>query len=179
MDMQIRTGVANSEYMMITNSRQSKPGAINGIPIANSPRSRGFTLLESLVAFVLTLIAVLALVSLFPAGLVSIQQSGDSTQAQAIAQHWLDYIREYYQTETRLPSGFPASGSTFDCTPTNEQQMIFRGTNQQQMTFTCDYQYVNVAGAGGTPEHRIDFFITWSTPQRGTESRTYEEYVIN
>ena len=136
--------------------------------------------MEMMVAFVLGLTAVLTLVGLFPTGITAIQQSSDSVQAQAIAQHYMDYIREYYQTETRLPTGFTASGTSFDCTPANEQPMTFRGVTQQNTTFTCVYTYVNVATLGATtPEHRIDFTVSWTTAQRGSESRTYEEYVIN
>ena len=141
-------------------------------------RCRGFTMMEMLVAFMITLVAVLSLVSVFSTGVVSIQQSSDSDQAQAVAQAWMDYIREYYQTETHLPAGFPTSGSTFDCTPYAAQPSLFRNVTQQQTTFTCDYQYLNV-GVGQTPEHRIDFIVTWTTQQRGTETRTYEQYVIN
>jgi len=135
--------------------------------------------MEMMVAFVLGLTAVLTLVGLFPTGITAIQQSSDSVQAQAIAQAYMDYIREYYQTETRLPTGFAASGTSFDCTPGAEQPMTFRGVTQQNTTFTCVYNYTSVASLGATPEHRIDFTVSWSTPQRGAESRTYEEYVIN
>jgi Tfp pilus assembly protein PilV len=141
-------------------------------------QSRGFSLMEILVAFMLGLLAVLTLAGLFPTGIVSIQQSSDSVQSQAIAQAYMDYIREYYQTETRLPTGFPASGTNFSCTPGSLQPLVFRGVTQQQMTFTCQYTYKNVS-LGATPEHQIIFTISWSSPQRGAESRTYEEYVIN
>lgn len=134
--------------------------------------------MEIMVAFMLGLMAMLTLVGLFPTGITAIQQSSDSIQAQAIAQAYLDYIREYYQTETHLPASFPASGTSFDCTPGAVQPLVFRDVTQQQMTFSCQYAYVNV-GAGQTPEHRIEFTISWSSPQRGDESRTYEEYVIN
>ena len=139
---------------------------------------RGFSLMEMMVAFVIALVAVLALVGVFPAGLTSIQQSADSVQTDGIAQEWMDYIREYYQTETRLPAGFPASGSSFDCTPGSLQASKLRGVTQTATTFTCTYTYVNV-GVGGTPEHQIELNVSWTTAQRGTESRTYEEYVIN
>ena len=142
-------------------------------------RSGGFSLIEIMIAFVLGLMAMLTLVGLFPAGITAVQQSSDSVQSQTIAQAYLDYIREYYQTETRLPASFPASGSNFDCTPGAVQPLVFRGVTQQQMTFTCSYNYINVGGVGQTPEHRIEFTISWSSPQRGNESKTYEEYVIN
>jgi len=47
------------------------------------------------------------------------------------------------------------------------------------MTFTCDYTYLSVGGVGQTPEHQIEFTIAWTSTQRGAETRTYEEYVIN
>lgn len=141
-------------------------------------RSRGFSLMEIMVAFVLGLIAVLTLLGVFPQGITSIQESSDSIQAQAVAQAYLDYIREYYQTETGVPSGFPASGTSFSCTPGGVQALQFRGVTQSQMQFSCIYTYSNVA-VGTTPEHRIDFTVSWTSPQRGAQSRTYEEYVIN
>lgn len=141
-------------------------------------RSRGFSLMEIMVAFVLALTAVLTLLGVFPQGITSIQESSDSIQAQAIAQAYLDYIREYYQTETGVPSGFPASGTSFSCTPGGVQPLQFRGVTQSQMQFNCIYTYSNVA-VGTTPEHRIDFTVSWSSEQRGSQSRTYEEYVIN
>lgn len=140
--------------------------------------SRGFSLMEIMVAFVLGLIAVLTLLGVFPSGITSIQESSDSVQAQSIAQAYLDYIREYYQTQTGLPAGFPASGTSFSCTPGGVQQLEFRGVTQSQMQYTCTYTYSNVS-AGSTPEHRIDFTVSWSSEQRGNQSRTYEEYVIN
>ena len=141
-------------------------------------RSRGFSLMEIMVAFVLGLIAVLTLLGIFPSGITSIQESADSIQAQAIGQAYLDYIREYYQTQTGVPAGFPASGTSFTCTPGSVQPLQFRGVTQTQMAFSCVYTYSNVA-VGSTPEHRIDFTVSWSSEQRGTQSRTYEEYVIN
>src|SRR5690348_15168173 len=141
-------------------------------------RSRGFSLMEIMVAFVLGLIAVLRLLGIFPSGITSIQESSDSIQAQGIAQAYLDYIREYYQTETGVPSGFPASGTSFSCTPGGVQPLQFRSVTQSQMAFSCVYTYSNVA-VGSTPEHRIDFTVSWSSEQRGNQSRTYEEYVIN
>ena len=141
-------------------------------------RSRGFSLMEIMVAFVLGLIAVLTLLGVFPQGITSIQESSDSIQAQAVAQAYLDYIREYYQTETGVPAGFPASGTSFSCTPGGVQPLQFRGVTQSQMQFNCIYTYSNVA-VGTTPEHRIDFTVSWTSPQRGAQSRTYEEYVIN
>lgn len=144
----------------------------------NRPRSRGFSLMEIMVAFVLGLIAVLTLLGVFPQGINSIQESSDSVQAQAIAQAYLDYIREYYQTQTGVPNTFPASGTSFSCTPGGVQPLEFRGVTQSQMQYTCSYTYSNVA-VGNTPEHRIDFTVSWSSEQRGSQSRTYEEYVIN
>ena len=144
----------------------------------NQTRSRGFSLVEIMVAFVLGLIAVLTLLGIFPTGISSIQESSDSVQAQAIAQAYLDYIREYYQTQTGPPGTFPASGTSFSCTPGGVQPLEFRGVTQSQMAFTCVYTYSNVS-AGSTPEHRIDFTVSWSSEQRGSQSRTYEEYVIN
>jgi len=141
-------------------------------------RSRAFSLVEIMVAFVLGLIAVLTLLGVFPTGITSIQESSDSVQAQAIAQAYLDYIREYYQTQTGVPASFPASGASFSCTPAGVQPLKFRSVTQSQMQFTCVYTYSNVA-VGSTPEHRIDFTVSWSSPQRGSQSRTYEEYVIN
>lgn len=135
--------------------------------------------MEIMIAFVLALLGMLTLVEIFPIGITSIQQSSDSVQSQAVAQAYLDYIREYYQTETRLPSTFPASGTSFDCTPGAVQPLEFRGVTQQQMAFTCSYTYANVGGVGLTPEHRIEFTISWTSQQRGSQSRTYEEYVIN
>ena len=144
----------------------------------NRSRSRGFSLMEIMVAFVLGLIAVLTLLGVFPQGITSIQESSDSVQAQAIAQAYLDYIREYYQTQTGVPAGFPSSGTSFTCTPGGVQPLEFRSVTQSQMAFTCVYTYSNVA-VGSTPEHRIDFTVSWSSEQRGNQSRTYEEYVIN
>ena len=141
-------------------------------------RSRGFSLMEIMVAFVLALTAVLTLLGVFPQGITSIQESSDSIQAQAIAQAYLDYIREYYQTQTGVPNSFPASGTSFSCTPGGVQPLQFRGVTQSQMQFSCVYTYSNVA-VGSTPEHRIDFTVSWTSPQRGAQSRTYEEYVIN
>lgn len=141
-------------------------------------RSRGFSLMEIMVAFVLGLIAVLTLLGVFPSGITSIQESSDSVQAQSIAQAYLDYIREYYQTQTGVPASFPASGTSFSCTPGGVQALEFRGVTQSQMQYTCSYTYSNVS-AGSTPEHRIDFTVSWSSEQRGSQSRTYEEYVIN
>jgi Tfp pilus assembly protein PilV len=141
-------------------------------------RSRGFSLMEIMVAFVLGLIAVLTLLGVFPSGITSIQESSDSIQAQAIAQAYLDYIREYYQTQTGVPNSFPASGTSFSCTPGGVQPLQFRGVTQSQMQFSCSYTYSNVS-TGSTPEHRIDFTVSWSSEQRGNQSRTYEEYVIN
>jgi len=141
-------------------------------------RSRGFSLMEIMVAFVLALTAVLTLLGVFPQGITSIQESSDSIQAQAVAQAYLDYIREYYQTQTGVPAGFPASGTSFSCTPGGVQPLQFRGVTQSQMQFSCVYTYSNVA-VGSTPEHRIDFTVSWTSPQRGAQSRTYEEYVIN
>lgn len=141
-------------------------------------RDRGFSLMEIMVAFVLGLIAVLSLLGVFPSGITSIQESSDSVQAQAIGQAYLDYIREYYQTQSGLPTGFPSSGTSFSCTPGGVQPLQFRSVVQSQMQFTCVYTYTNVA-VGSTPEHRIDFTVSWSSPQRGAQSRTYEEYVIN
>ena len=140
--------------------------------------SRGFSLMEIMVAFVLGLIAVLTLLGVFPSGITSIQASSDSVQAQAIAQAYLDYIREYYQTQTGLPNSFPASGTSFSCTPGGVQPLQFRSVTQSQMQYTCSYTYANVS-AGSTPEHRIDFTVSWTSEQRGSQSRTYEEYVIN
>lgn len=134
--------------------------------------------MEIMVAFVLGLIAVLTLLGVFPQGITSIQESSDSVQAQAIAQAYLDYIREYYQTQTGVPNTFPASGTSFTCTPGNVQALQFRSVTQSQMVFTCVYTYQNVA-VGSTPEHRIDFTVSWTSQQRGSQSRTYEEYVIN
>ena len=141
-------------------------------------RSRGFSLIEIMVAFVLALTAVLTLLGVFPQGITAIQSSSDSIQAQAVAQAYLDYIREYYQTQTGVPAGFPASGTSFSCTPGGVQPLQFRGVTQSQMQFSCLYTYSNVA-VGSTPEHRIDFTVSWTSPQRGDQSRTYEEYVIN
>lgn len=141
-------------------------------------RSRGFSLMEIMVAFVLALTAVLTLLGVFPQGITSIQESSDSIQAQAIAQAYLDYIREYYQTQTGVPNTFPASGTSFSCTPGGVQALQFRSVTQSQMAFTCVYTYSNVS-VGSTPEHRIDFTVSWTSAQRGSQSRTYEEYVIN
>jgi len=134
--------------------------------------------MEIMVAFVLALTAVLTLLGVFPKGITSIQESSDSIQAQAIGQAYLDYIREYYQTQTGVPNSFPASGTSFTCTPGGVQPLQFRSVTQAQMAFTCVYTYSNVA-VGSTPEHRIDFTVSWTSAQRGSQSRTYEEYVIN
>ncbi len=83
--------------------------------------ARGFTLMEMMVAFMLTLVAVLSLVSVFPTGITSIQQSSDSVQAQTIAQAYMDYIREGYQTETHVPTGFTPAGTAFNCSPGSTQ----------------------------------------------------------
>ena len=141
-------------------------------------RSRGFSLMEIMVAFVLALTAVLTLLGVFPSGITSIQESSDSIQAQAIGQAYLDYIREYYQTQGGVAAGFPASGTSFSCTPGGVQPLQFRSVTQSQMAFSCVYTYTNIA-TGSTPEHRIDFTVSWTSPQRGSQSRTYEEYVIN
>lgn len=141
-------------------------------------RERGFSLMEIMVAFVLGLVAVLTLLGVFPSGITSIQESSDSVQAQAIGQAYLDYIREYFQTQTGVPASFPASGTSFSCTPGGVQPLQFRSVTQSQMQFTCVYTYTNIA-TGSTPEHRIDFTVSWTSPQRGPQSRTYEEYVIN
>jgi len=140
-------------------------------------RSRGFTLMEIMIAMVLGLLAMLSLLGVFPTGIASIQESTDSVQAQAIAQAYLDYIREYYQTETTVPSTFPASGTSFDCTPGGVQPLEFRSVTQSQISYTCVYTYTNVGTT--TPEHQIEFTVSWTSEQGGTQSRTYEEYVIN
>jgi Tfp pilus assembly protein PilV len=141
-------------------------------------RPRGFSLIEIMVAFVLALVAVLSLLGVFPSGITSIQESSDSVQAQAIGQAYLDYIREYYQTQGGVAAGFPASGTSFSCTPGAVQPLQFRSVTQSQMPFSCSYTYTSI-GTGSTPEHRIDFTVSWSSTQRGSQSRTYEEYVIN
>jgi Tfp pilus assembly protein PilV len=141
-------------------------------------RPRGFSLIEIMVAFVLALVAVLSLLGVFPSGITSIQESSDSVQAQAIGQAYLDYIREYYQTQGGVAAGFPASGTSFSCTPGAVQPLQFRSVTQSQMQFSCSYTYTSI-GTGSTPEHRIDFTVSWSSSQRGSQSRTYEEYVIN
>ncbi|HEY7993985.1 MAG TPA: hypothetical protein VID24_07245 [Candidatus Eremiobacteraceae bacterium] len=165
----------------MTELNGSVRGRAGSTPLRGARRTsvRGFSLIESLIAFVLGLLSILALVGIFPTGLTAIQQGSDSVQAQSIAQAYLDYIREYYQTEGGLPASFPASGVSFDCTPGSLQPLMLQSAVQQQLTFGCVYTYANVGGVGKTPEHRIEFTVSWTTEQRGAQTRTYEEYVVN
>jgi len=166
---------------VLTEINRSVRGRTGSTPLRGARRknARGFSLVESLIAFVLGLISVLTLTGLFPTGLQAIQQTSDSVQAAAIGQAYLDYIREYYQTEAGLPVSFPATGAAFDCTPGAVQPLMMRDVVQGQISFTCSFTSTNVGGLGATPEHRIEFTVGWTSTQGGAQSRTYEEYVIN
>lgn len=132
--------------------------------------------MEVLVALSLTTIAVLAVVSVFPTSLQSVQESGDSLQAQAIAQYCLDKVREYYQTGGTAPAALQPSTSYTFYAPAGQQ---FRSSTQSTPTYTVSYTATNVAvGSTATPEHDILLSISW-TGVNGTHTRTFEEYVQN
>ncbi|MBC5824652.1 MAG: type II secretion system protein [Candidatus Eremiobacteraeota bacterium] len=143
---------------------------------------RGFTLVEMLVAFTLTTVAALAIVGIFPMGIASLQQSGDSLQAQAVGQQCLDQIREYYQTEHNPPPNFQP-GTTYPMALAAPSSLNntnqFRSHTQAPTSYTVSYTATNLASASApTPEHDIVLTVTW-TGLNGSHSRLFEEYVQN
>lgn len=153
-------------------------------------RAAGFTIIEFIVAFALTIIAVVTMLSVFASSVQSVQQSGDSMQAQAFAQQALDVIREFYESEGNPPQSFCPTGDTVDvCTAfsltltpqtsgtyNGQNPEQFRGVAQQAPTYTLTYTATPFAGS--TPEHDIVLTITW-TGLSGQHTRTYEEFVRN
>jgi Tfp pilus assembly protein PilV len=151
---------------------------------ARTRDTRGFTLMEMIIAFMLTLVAVLSLVSVFPTGIQSVQGSSDSLEAQTIAQWYLDYIREFYQINSDVPPGF-GPGTTITVTPpsgtlpnsSSDSYQQFRGVSVTPTTYSLSYTEQNVA-TGSTPEHLITLTVTW-TGVNGSHTRSFQEYVEN
>ena len=144
-----------------------------------------FTLAEVLVALTLTIVAVLAVINVFPTSLASVQASGDTLQAQAIAQRCLDQIREYYQTGGAAPLSlqpgtnyvFTAQSGTIPNSSNSFQQ--FRGVAQTAQSYEVSYTSTDLSTAQApTPEHDVVLTVTW-TAGNGSHTWTFEEYVQN
>lgn len=144
----------------------SKPERRNG---RSARRTRGFSIVEIYVALVIAMIGVLGTVSIFPAGVTSVQSSGDSLQAQAIGQAYLDLIRSYYQSTSNPPPNFAPGQTVTASAPSGEQ---FRSQIQAPAVYTLSYT-VATAPSG---ENDILLTMNWSDAG-GSHTRRYEEYV--
>lgn len=133
-------------------------------------------MIEVLIAMLIVTTAVIAMITIFPAGLASVQTSGAGLQAQAMAQQYVDLIREYYQTESNPPPNYlPGQNWTVQ----GPGPLTLRDQTQAAPTYQFSYTATNLATASApTPEHDIVLTVTW-TDNVGTHTRTYEAYVQN
>jgi len=91
-------------------------------------QSRGFTLIEALIAMVIMAIVALALLGMVPYGFGEVQQNSTQVQAVAVGQQYLDALRYAKQTKNVLPTATTApvdQGNTFMTGSSNTTSSVF------------------------------------------------------
>jgi len=112
------------------------------------PNSRGFTLLESLIAILVLAIGLLGLASLLG---IAITQSGTSremTMATSVAVDQIERLKAVYNNDLKN------SSNSADLTAGNH------GPNT-----------VRLAGAAGTNQGDYDFLVSWTVANNGMEKK--------
>lgn len=79
-------------------------------------RTQGFSLIEVLVALVVTMITVIAISSLLVSSLRADSQSRSRTSVNTVVESWLDRYRSNQEPYTATGSACTGTGTTFTCT---------------------------------------------------------------
>lgn len=133
-------------------------------------RSRGFSLIEALIAVVIMTVVSLVLLGMVPFGYGAVQVNSTQVQAIAVGQQYLDALRYAKETNNVLPTATTApvdQGNSF----------MTSSPNASSSTFTITPNTCPVAVTGATAsQYDCSVTVTWT--ENGTNgSVKVESYV--
>ena len=144
-------------------------------------RQKGFTLPEVLLSAVIIMVAVLALVGLFPTALQNVRYGGHMSQASSLAQEMIEMIRtqpfsnvssyNYPDTSVPPPGGLPGPVLAHltqwrnDIAPANPAGVLPQGRGS-----------ISVTAVAGLPDlFQVTVTVSWQ--ERGNQTVTLVTYV--
>jgi type II secretory pathway pseudopilin PulG len=133
-------------------------------------RTRGFSLIEALISMVMIAAIVLALVGVVPYGFDEVQVNASQVQATAVAQQYLDALRNAKESNNPLPVATTApidQGNSFVSGSADSGGLVFTITPN-----TCP----SVVTGTTASEYDCSVTVSW-TENNQTDSTTVESYV--
>ncbi len=147
----------------------------NRVPVLSKhrTRSRGFTLIETMIAIIVCFLALLAMLSVVPFGFNNVQSNSIHAQAVAVAQHYLENEHNALLQHVAMPAATSApidAGQSF----TNHG---VANANYGNFTIAPDgCATISIAGTTGVNVYQCSVTISW--PEGGSTRSLTEQSLV-